>query len=212
MSEKKHYYNNSTLREILRDANEKDYITKELSEAFMVMTKRISTHPRFMNYSYSDDLQAEALYALCRSWKNIKFEDDSNPFSYITTTVMNSFKQYIYKEYRHQAIQDKILLGMDNGFENETIIADEELEVAKDRLEKYESIDNTHRANKRKLYKNPRKPRTSKFTKEEIDKIVEEYYSGEYTQRNLGIKYGVSQTTIGNLLKMRKQMLEDDDE
>ena len=67
--------------------------------------------------------------------------------------------------------------------------------------------DNTHHEkdpsnSKEPMKRGPKGP--YKFTKEQIFKMIEEYYTGKYTYEELGALYGVSRTCVGSNIRLYK--------
>lgn len=80
----------------------------------MKICTRFSMHPRFFGYSYRDEFVADAVYrCLSHSLDRIDLSHPKcNPFSYLTQTAYNVFRQRIKKEKRFmlakQALRDQI--------------------------------------------------------------------------------------------------------
>lgn len=109
------YYikNSELLPEVLRSKS-LGRITNELAIMLMMLTRRYASRPCFNNYSYKEDMIAEALANLCKN--ALQFDPDRystpNPFAYYTTCINNTFLQFLNVEKSHRRTRDKLLVEM----------------------------------------------------------------------------------------------------
>ena len=115
---KKNYLNNADMLKAVIDSKEKGYITDELAKMWMLLARKISSKWNFANYSFKEDMIAEALANLCKH--GLKFDETrfSNAFAFYTSAIFRSFFQYLNCEKRHRQIRDTLLIqaGYDASF------------------------------------------------------------------------------------------------
>jgi hypothetical protein len=125
-TDNKRYYikNENLLREIIvsktryiqsnkEDKKPSEFMTADLITMLRNLVDRYSSTPNWKNYTYLDEMRAEALVNLCEKWNMFdETHDDPNPFSYYTTIIANSFRGQLTKEKRPQKIKDEILKDM----------------------------------------------------------------------------------------------------
>jgi len=89
-------------------------LTKELAMMMMKLVERYAMRGNWRNYTYNSEMQGAALLQL--SEVGLKFNEarSSNPFSYYTATITNSFTRVLNLEKRNQNIRDDML--QDNGY------------------------------------------------------------------------------------------------
>ncbi len=116
--------NENLLREIIEskrryvqsnkeDKKPSEFMTPDLILMLTSLVERYSSTPNWKNYTYLDEMRAEALVNLCEKWDMFdETHADPNPFSYYTTIITNSFRGQLTKEKRPQKIKDEILKDM----------------------------------------------------------------------------------------------------
>ena len=84
---------------------------------------RFSLHPRFYRYTYRDEFVSEAVArCLTHSLDGIKLDlPNCNPFSYITQTAYNVFRQKIKKEKKFTEFKNKIKNDLYDSYSKEGI-------------------------------------------------------------------------------------------
>ena len=103
----------SLSRERLRSANisltPAEALTPALVQAINLLVDGVAIRPNWRNYSYIEDMKAEARYLLCRN--ALKFDETKtqNPFSYYTQIVWSSFLNYLDNEKNVGRIRDALL-------------------------------------------------------------------------------------------------------
>lgn len=107
------YYltNSKLLPEVVR-AKAEGRLTNELAKMLMMLTRRYAQRPCFTGYTYKEDMISDALTNLCQNALKFKPEVSSNPFSFYTTCVNNSFLQFLNNEKKHRKIRDQLLIDM----------------------------------------------------------------------------------------------------
>lgn len=126
----KHAYltNKDLLAEIVKCQQTDMRVSDTLAKMLMLMVNRLSLKPNYRNYSFLQDMQADALYQLCKTnnpkpGRNdgrpnaLKFDTSyaertgkqQNPFSYITQIISNSFRRCIKDEGRLAEYRDDTL-------------------------------------------------------------------------------------------------------
>jgi len=88
--------------------NGKGIISEELGLMIMKICTRFSMHPRFYGYTFRDDFVADAVCrCITHSIDRIDLSHPKcNPFSYITQTAYNVFRQRIKNEKKFQKARE----------------------------------------------------------------------------------------------------------
>ena len=107
---KGHYITNATLLPEVIRAKELGRVTNELAEMLMMIAIRYSFKSNFGGYSFREDMVSSALVNLCANALKFKPEMSNNPFAYYTTSIHNSFLQYMSDERKHRDIRDKLIV------------------------------------------------------------------------------------------------------
>lgn len=108
---KKNYVNNKDMMIEIHKSIEQDKLTDTLAKMFMLLSKRYSSRGNFSGYTYRDDMEAYALYMVCRTWKSFNPEKSNNPFAFFTQCIKHSFFQFLNKEKRQRDIRDELLVN-----------------------------------------------------------------------------------------------------
>jgi len=85
-------------------------MTNKLCDMFMKLVNRYATRSNWRGYSYNEDMRGQALMQLAQVGLQFNEAKSSNPFSYYTETVTNSFTRVLNIEKNHQHIRDDILI------------------------------------------------------------------------------------------------------
>jgi hypothetical protein len=115
---KKHYVNNKTLYEEMikyRDSvalaevegKDKPRIPRYIGECMLMICKKLSTKPNFMNYSYREDMVADGIENCIGSIHNFDPSKSTNPFAYFTQIAWNAFIRRITSEKKQAYIKHK---------------------------------------------------------------------------------------------------------
>ena len=105
------YLSNKVLLEEIAISRQMNRPTYNLAKAFMLLVKRYATRANWIGYSYNDDMQSNALLALCKGWHNFNADRSDNPFAYFTTIVQNAFTAHLNNEHKLRDIRDTILMS-----------------------------------------------------------------------------------------------------
>lgn len=109
-STKGHYVTNSQLLPAVIEAKQLGYVTDKLISMIMKIAERYSHKHNFVGYSFREDMVCAAVMNLCNNALKFNPEKSSNPFSFYTTAIHNSFLQYMADEKKHRNIRDALLL------------------------------------------------------------------------------------------------------
>ena len=103
---------NSDLLVEIQKSRESGEVTKNLAVLLHRIAERYSYHPWFRDYSFREDMVAEATMNLCMNWHT--FDETKmavpNPFSYYTTAVRRSFLHVMAQEKSHSDVRNALLL------------------------------------------------------------------------------------------------------
>ena len=84
-------------------------MTNKLALMFMKLCERYSSRGNWRNYTYVDEMRSQALLQLSQVGLQFDEAKSSNPFSYFTMVLQNSFTRVLNIEKRNQNIRDDIL-------------------------------------------------------------------------------------------------------
>lgn len=112
---KKHYVDNQKfLEEIIkykkqcREAKEKGLekprISEYIGKCIYLIAENLSHKPRFMNYSFRDELISDAIENCFLYFDNFDSDKYSNPFAYFTQIIYYAFHRRINKEEKNRYI------------------------------------------------------------------------------------------------------------
>lgn len=84
------------------------FLSEELGAMLLQIAKNYSNKGSFSNYTWKDDMIAEAVFTCVKYLHNFDplKQKRPNPFAYITTIVHHSFLNYIRKQKKHSEIKD----------------------------------------------------------------------------------------------------------
>jgi len=107
------YYltNGKMLPEVVKSRTD-GRINNELAKMLMMLTRKYAQRPCFSGYSYKEDMISDALANLCQNALKFNPDKGSNPFSFYTTCINNSFLQFLGVEKKHRRIRDQLLIDM----------------------------------------------------------------------------------------------------
>jgi len=108
----KYYVTNGKMLPEVIKSKEKGQISPELARMLMMLTRKYAQRPCFSNYTYKEDMISEALANLCKNALKFKPEKSSNPFSFYTTCINNSFLHFLNVEKKHRRTRDQLLIDM----------------------------------------------------------------------------------------------------
>lgn len=106
----KYYVTNGKMLPEVIKSQEQGSLTDELAKMLLTLTKRFAQRPCFSNYTYKEDMIAEAMVGLCKSALKFKPEKSSNPFAFYTTCINNSFLHFLNTEKKHRRTRDLMLV------------------------------------------------------------------------------------------------------
>lgn len=109
-STKGHYVTNGQLLPAVLEAKELGRVTDKLIGMIRQIAERYSHKHNFVGYSYREDMVCAAVMNLCNNALKFNPEKSSNPFSFYTTAIHNSFLQYMADEKKHRNIRDALLV------------------------------------------------------------------------------------------------------
>ena len=83
---------------------EKPRVSEYIGTCILLIAQRLSTKPRFMNYSFRDELVSDALENCFLYFDNFNPEISQNPFAYFTQIIYYAFHRRISKEEKNRYI------------------------------------------------------------------------------------------------------------
>jgi DNA-directed RNA polymerase specialized sigma subunit len=170
----KYYVTNGKMLPEVIKSKQQGQMTNELAKMLMMLTRKYAQRPCFSRYTYKEDMISEAFANLCKNALKFKPEMSSNPFSFYTTCINNSFLHFLNVEKKHRRTRDQLLveIGENPSFnfqeESREDLADlkANIEEAKLRLEQ----DAIHAAAKSAAIE----ALTQKISENEVDSIIDD--------------------------------------
>lgn len=119
MTKKKNHYvdNEEFLKDILdykrrckeaaEEGREKPRVTEYCGKCIWLITEGLARKPRFMNYSFIDEMKSDALENCFLYFDNFNPEISQNPFAYFTQIIYFAFHRRISKEEKNRYIMYK---------------------------------------------------------------------------------------------------------
>lgn len=115
-----HYVDNQELLRVLveyrqqcRAADKRDEerprIPEYLGECFLKMATGLSTKANFINYTYRDDMIADAVENCLVYMHNFDPRKSKNPFAYFTSIIYYAFIRRIQRERKHVYVRYKLI-------------------------------------------------------------------------------------------------------
>lgn len=83
---------------------EKPRVSEYIGSCILLIAERLSTKPRFMNYSFRDELVSDAIENCFLYFDNFDPAKSSNPFAYFTQIIYYAFHRRISKEEKNRYI------------------------------------------------------------------------------------------------------------
>lgn len=83
---------------------EKPRVSEYIGSCILMIAERLSTKPRFMNYSFRDELVSDALENCFLYFDNFNPAISQNPFAYFTQIIYYAFHRRISKEEKNRYI------------------------------------------------------------------------------------------------------------
>ena len=132
MAKKKNHYvdNEKFLAEIkeykikCKDAEaagkEKPRVSEYIGKCIYLIAENLAHKPRFMNYSYVDEMKSDAIENCLMYFDNFDSDKYSNPFAYFTQIIYYAFHRRINKEEKNRYVmykrfQESVLDSVDAG-------------------------------------------------------------------------------------------------
>lgn len=85
----------------------KPIIPDYVGECILMIAKRLSTKPNFVNYSYRDDMISDGIENCISYFDNFDPSKSDNPFAYFTQIIYYAFLRRIQKEKKQIYIKHK---------------------------------------------------------------------------------------------------------
>ncbi len=86
---------------------EKPRLPEYIGECIFLIAENLAHKPRFMNYSYVDEMKSDAIENCLMYFDNFNSDKYSNPFAYFTQIVYYAFHRRINKEEKNRYIMYK---------------------------------------------------------------------------------------------------------
>jgi len=161
------------------EGKEKPRVSEYIGKCIWLIAENLARKPRFMNYSFIDEMKSDALENCFLYFDNFNPEISSNPFAYFTQITNYAFHRRISKEKKNRYIiykkfQESVLNTPSTfdgvSFDNQSLLVDgSDNHVFNTQM--YENLDEFIRSfEEREALKKEKR----KKTKEGLDKFLEE--------------------------------------
>ena len=115
---KRHFVNNKMLYEEMVKFKQKTEeaaaadkplprVPRYVGECFLMICNKLSSKPNFMNYSYRDEMVADAIENCVSAAHSFDPSKSTNPFAYFTQIAWNAFIRRIQKEKKQAYVKHK---------------------------------------------------------------------------------------------------------
>lgn len=91
-------------KDALLEGKEKPRISEYIGKCIYLIAENLSHKPRFMNYSFRDELVSDAIENCFLYFDNFDADKYSNPFAYFTQIIYYAFHRRIAKEEKNRYI------------------------------------------------------------------------------------------------------------
>lgn len=113
---KHHTYKDGVFTEVLRShckdgkfSTTHGAMTNKLAKMLMLLVNKYSQRSNWRGYTYLDEMKGQALLQLSMMGLQFNEAKSSNPFSYLTSSLRNSFTKILNIEKRNQNLRDDLL-------------------------------------------------------------------------------------------------------
>ena len=86
---------------------EKPKLSEYIGQCIYLIAENLAHKPRFMNYSYVDEMKSDAIENCLMYFDNFDSDKYSNPFAYFTQIIYYAFHRRINKEEKNRYIMYK---------------------------------------------------------------------------------------------------------
>ena len=91
-------------KDAVAEGKEKPRISEYIGKCIYLIAENLSHKPRFMNYSFRDELVSDAIENCFLYFDNFDSDKYSNPFAYFTQIIYYAFHRRIAKEEKNRYI------------------------------------------------------------------------------------------------------------
>lgn len=145
----KHYINNKTLFESLVKYRDSVHAAKAagttppripeyIGECFYKIATRLSTKYKYVNYTFRDEMIADAIENCVAAIHNFDPSKSNNPFAYFTQIIGNAFIRRIMKEKKQTYVKYKYMQKM---MADGTLASQQEVDEIKEIDSSFASMD-----------------------------------------------------------------------
>lgn len=178
----KHYINNRTLLESLikyksgvdeakKNGTRPPRIPEYIGECFYKIATRLSTKYKFVNYTFRDEMIADAVENCVAAVNNFDPSKSSNPFAYFTQIIGNAFIRRIMKEKKQTYVKYKYMQKM---MADGALASQQEMDEVKDIDASFANMDKVNDVIRDYETYMKNSLEKSRKAKKGIEKIIEE--------------------------------------
>lgn len=89
------------------EGKEKPMLSEYIGKCIYLIAENLAHKPRFMNYSYVDEMKSDAIENCLMYFDNFDSDKYSNPFAYFTQIIYYAFHRRINKEEKNRYVMYK---------------------------------------------------------------------------------------------------------
>ena len=94
-------------KEAEKEGKEKPKLSEYIGQCIYLIAENLAHKPRFMNYSYVDEMKSDAIENCLMYFDNFDSDKYSNPFAYFTQIIYYAFHRRINKEEKNRYVMYK---------------------------------------------------------------------------------------------------------
>lgn len=147
-----------------------------IGECFILIANKFSNYPKFINYSYKDEMILDGIEHCMKYWRSFDVDKYDNPFAYFTKIMYHAFVMRIKKENKLLYLKYKIVQqsGIEDILEQiteEDVTFDSDIyDNINEFIDKYEKSMEV----KKDIIKTKLQEKKDKLAKQGIDRYIDE--------------------------------------
>lgn len=102
-----------SVRRAKRNKEEKPRVPEYIGDCFIKIATHLAYKPNFINYTFRDEMIADAIENCLIYIDNFDSKKSKNPFAYFTQIAYYAFVRRIQKEQRHQHTKNRYIQSLD---------------------------------------------------------------------------------------------------
>jgi DNA-directed RNA polymerase specialized sigma subunit len=108
MAKKVNYLSNKQLLPEILEFKRTGVASEKLGGQMLMLANKISSKSNFCGYTWREDMVSLACLTMLKYCRNFNPDKSDNPFAYMTSICLNSFRAYLNTQKRHSVIKDQL--------------------------------------------------------------------------------------------------------